>query len=519
MNEVLRKLRDPGWTPGRKDVRPLLDALGPATDDVAEAIVRVLEWVAAASAVEAATATAEGKTRHRFVALLGRVAKREPSAIPALIRELASDDPQSRKSAARALGKLQNAHIEDALLAALAKETRPEVKRAIVEALGRVGGEKSKGALLEAAADEEPLTKTMRARARLMLERTLDRGASDVDRLVVPDQATVVLRCREGLEDLLRTELGERAFSPYSGAVRAPLRRGADELAASRLWTSVTIPIAEGTYEGDVAEAIASRIRAAKDDLLPWTGGRFRFRLGFRDAGHRRAVVFRVAELLGGEAWLRNDPKESPWEIEVVDAPPKLSLVAVAKKLDDTRFAYRVADVPAASHPTIAAALAMVSAAEPNDVVWDPFVGSGLELGERARFGSYRALHGTDLEEGALAAARKNLESAGVQRFTLEKKDARKWIPAEPPTLILTNPPMGRRVQGTSTLDELLAGFLAHAVQVLAPGGRLVWLTPRPKATDAVLKAFRMKRVFRQLVDMGGFTAELQRWEKPKAAR
>ena len=517
MSDVLRKLRDPGWTPGRKDVKPLLEALRETNDDDADAIVRALEGVAPAAAVLGALGA--GKTRHRFVALLGRIAKRDPSAVPPLAAELASDDPQSRKSAARALGKLQNAQIEDPLLEALARESRPEVKRAIVEALGRVGGEKSRAALAALGGDEEALTKTMRARARLMLERTLDRGAGDVDRIVVPHQATVVLRCREGLEDLLRTELGERAFSPGAGMVRAPLRRGADELQASRLWTSVTIPIAEGTYEGDVAEAIASRIRDAKDVLLPWTGGRFRFRLGFRDAGHRRAVVFRVAELLADEAWLRNDPKESPWEIEVVDAPPKLSLVAVAKKLDDARFAYRVADVPAASHPTIAAALALVSAAEPNDVVWDPFVGSGLELVERARFGSYRALHGADLEEGALAAARKNLESAGVARFSLEKKDARKWVPPEPPTLVLTNPPMGRRVQGTSSLDELLGGFLAHAVQVLAPGGRLVWLTPRAKVTDAVLKSFRMKRVFRQLVDMGGFTAELQRWEKPKAAR
>ena len=32
-----------------------------------------------------------------------------------------------------------------------------------------------------------------------------------------------------------------------------------------------------------------------------------------------------------------------------------------------------------------------------NDLVWDPFVGSGTELCERALLGPYRALVGSDL--------------------------------------------------------------------------------------------------------------------------
>ena len=55
--------------------------------------------------------------------------------------------------------------------------------------------------------------------------------------------------------------------------------------------------------------------------------------------------------------------------------------------LPDPRFAYRVAHVPASSHPTLAAALARVAGARPDDVVWDPFVGAATELVERARLG------------------------------------------------------------------------------------------------------------------------------------
>ncbi len=521
MPHVLEKLRDPGWTPGRKDVRPLLEALAGADEEAAEAIVRILAPVAGEPAAREALAAAPEKARPRFVALLGRIAKRDPAAIDALVGALDGTDAPSRKAAARALGKLQDARVEPALLAAFAREARPEVKRALVEALGRAGGEASRAALAAATDDEgDELGKKLRSRAALLLDRTVERTTAGAepdarDAIVVPATATVVLRCREGLEELLRDELGGRAVVATAGAVRTPLRRGADELMASRLWTAVTVPVFEGTYEGDVATAIAERLRAAKASLLAWTGGRFRFRLSFRDAGHRRAVVFRVAELLADEPALRNDPHASPWELEITDRAPALSIVAVAKKLPDPRFAWRVADVPAASHPTLAAALALVGAAEGDDVVWDPFVGSGLELVERARFGGHRVLVGTDLDERALAAARKNLESAGVERFELALGDARSFTPAAAPTLVLTNPPMGRRVQGGS-LDDLLAAFLRHVADVLRPGGRFVWLTPRAKTTDRVLAGLGLERTVRTLVDMGGFTAELQRWDKPK---
>jgi len=75
----------------------------------------------------------------------------------------------------------------------------------------------------------------------------------------------------------------------------------------------------------------------------------------------------------------------------------------------DERFAYRTETVAASSHPTIAAALVRLVPPREDDVVWDPFVGSALELIERARLGPYRALHGTDVDEGALEAARANL--------------------------------------------------------------------------------------------------------------
>ena len=72
---------------------------------------------------------------------------------------------------------------------------------------------------------------------------------------------------------------------------------------------------------------------------------------------------------------------------------------------------------------------------------------------------------------------------------------------------------MGRRVHRGS-LHKLFEALIPKLAEHLAAGGRLVWLSPLPAETRARLSALGLKLVFAQLVDMGGFQAELQRWEK-----
>ena len=195
---------------------------------------------------------------------------------------------------------------------------------------------------------------------------------------------------------------------------------------------------------------------------------------------------------------------------------PRLVRVELVPGLVDPRFAYRTGDVAAASHPTLAAALARVAGVRDDDVVWDPFVGSGLELCERALAGPYRALVGSDLDEAALEAARGNLEAAGVRGATLLRGDASTLAPPGPrPTLIITNPPLGRRVQRSAALAPLLDRFIAHAARLLAPGGRMVWISPFPERTRAAAEARGLRVVRARMVDMGGFTAELEELSKP----
>ena len=75
--------------------------------------------------------------------------------------------------------------------------------------------------------------------------------------------------------------------------------------------------------------------------------------------------------------------------------------------------------------------------------------------------------------------------------------DAAAFVPALPPTLIVTNPPMGRRVQRGSH-GELLDRFLTHAAAVLAPGGALVGAVPDPEGPGRSASASQTKKAYSQ---------------------
>ena len=82
--------------------------------------------------------------------------------------------------------------------------------------------------------------------------------------------------------------------------------------------------------------------------------------------------------------------------------------------------------------------------------------------------------------------------------------------------MILTNPPMGRRLRDPEGVTRLLSDALSQFRRVLAPAGRVVWLCPlfEDGARMAGALGFRVER--RGAVDLGGFSAELQVLEVPR---
>jgi len=520
-------VRDPGFTPRARDLGALVDLLA-VDETVAKHVERAIARIGpgAVEPLVARLESAQPPLRARLVRCLGRpVFAAEPAARAALLGALRDADPKTRRNAAMALGHASGDEVEAALLAAWSADTRPEMRRTIAASLGKVGSARSAALLREAAASDESELARIATRASMMVDRTAtraERGRLEPT-LAPPAPVDVVVLARAGLEGLLAEELaGIAAVSDVravgSGRVRARLAGPLGALFAARTMLGVRFPLpAEwvsdtSSLEEAVARAITSD--AARAVLSTWTVGPMRYRIAWAAGGHRRAVTWNVARAVGARApELVNDPTASLWELVIETRGRSVEASLAPRALDDPRFTWRRGDVPAASHPTIAAALAHLAGGRADDVVWDPFVGSGAELVERALLGPVRELRGTDVDARALDVARENLAAAGFTA-TLERADA---LTAEPRgvTLVITNPPMGRRASRAPGLADTLDQFVAHAASVLVAGGRLVWVAPWPARARAAAGKAGLVLDRALVVDMGGFDAEMQRWTKP----
>ncbi len=528
---LTRALQQKGWQPARSDVEPLFALVAEGDRDAAEAASRALArlGVDAARAAIARFAGSPPVARARLARLIGRVAQAtdDPALADFLVAGIADGDEKTARNAALALGKLgaervAAADVERALLLRWDSAT-PALRRALAEALGKLGGADALSLLSRDHADpgDDAELARLTHEARVKIRRTLGRAdAGGIVEDVAPTSPLAALaHCRDGLTKLLADELaatpgvaGVRILDDETVALtlRAPL---------ASLWSARTMlrfgfPLrARGNdVEAAVVDALASDAAFA---ILPrFTRGPIRYRLEWSDAGHRRALTYRVAAAIASRRpALINDPTATLWEVVVRERGKHFSVELWPRGLPDPRFAYRVAHVPASSHPTLAAALVRVAGARPDDVVWDPFVGAATELVERARLGPVRALLGSDADEDALARARDNLAAARVDA-TLTRADARTFTPPVPPTAIITNPPMGRRVLDRHSTGELFRDFLAHAAALLPRGGRLTWISPRGDETLAVATPLGLRATYRQRVDMAGFWGEIQSFTK-----
>lgn len=525
---LLAAVRDRGFTPRRRDVEALVALLDTDDDDVVDDLQRAV-LAHPDEALDRALerfAGARPPLRGRLVKLVGRLL-----AVPALapraeatwqwvLGRLEDDDPKTRRNAILLLGRLPLPLAEDALLAAWEREERVDHRVSVAQSLGRVGGAKTRSLMQRVSSGDPRLQKAI-DQASLMVERTLHRGAgSAVEPRAVPrTAATVELGCKRGLESLLAAEFdpswGPLVMGP--GRVRVMLSGSLETIFRARLFQTMAFVIAPvpRPADGDVAEAVVSAVLSPGSlrILETFTPRTIRYRIEWAEGGHRRALTWRVVSRIAALCpALVNDPRDSTWEVLVRETPDRVHVLLRPRKLGDPRFGYRRAEVVAASHPTVAAALARVAGVAAEDVVWDPFVGSALELVERGRLGPYARMEGRDLDPAALEAARVNL--TGYTRVSLVQGDALDPAPAGV-SLILTNPPMGHRVGFGQDVGAMLERFVAHAARALVPGGRMVWLSPMdPRVRQAGARA-GLRLAQRQRIDLGGLDVELQRLERP----
>ena len=515
-DERLRaRLREAGYTPGRRDVAPLVAMIGSELEpSLRRALGRGPAAELARALIAALAATDDDGRGAAVMTALGDAASRDGDARAAVLAALDDPRPRTQRAAVIAVGKLGGDDARAALLARWDRgELTPAARRAAADALGKVGGEDARARLSAVTAEDDRELTRRRDRALLISERDADDRASTLalDRAVAMP-VEVIAHCRGGLEPLLAAELHEAGLLPTRigiGQVAAVLYGPLGALASVR--TALTVGIARPLAEA-TAEALADALGDPEvvELLTTWTDGAVRWRLDFERGGHRRALVWAAAAAVRAKApTLQNQPREATWDVIVTADERNLELRPRA--LGATRFPWRVAEIPAASHPTIAAALARVAAPTNGTTAWDPFVGSGGELCELARLTS-GALHGSDLDDRSLAAARENLTAAGaIARTMLVHADALTYTPPRV-DVIITNPPMGMRLRGD--VGALLEAFARRVPERLTPRGRLVWLTPVPQRTGAALIAVGLRRSFARVVDLGGHEVTLERWQR-----
>ena len=440
-----------------------------------------------------------------------------------------------RRYAMTALPKIGAGPKDEAELLSLLKTTSVErEKKFVAETLHKIGG-KATLAVLDRLGGPRLHTE-QKVRANVLREESpsairLDGPLTDYSGL------TIHLRSRRGLEEIVGQEVAETArgkfqvvtVRPGLVAVRpvAPFSLG--DLYALRCFGTLGVvlgevgPLKDGAdpAEADPAlDAYAETITSplARRVFAAFTEGAVRYRLEFVAKGHQRGAVRRIAERAYAlDPTILNDARHAPWAIDIHPGSDGKEVVELRPRITpDPRLWFRQQDVPAASHPPLAACMARLGRQEGDDMVWDPFCGSGLELIERSLLDGARKVFGTDRSEEAIAIAKANFAAANLPEVAAtfihcDFRDFGKAAGVAPNSLslIITNPPLGMRVR-IPNLHELMADLFAVAATMLRPGGRLVFANPlRVEPADA-----RLQRESRRVVDMGGFDCRLEVYVK-----
>jgi len=458
-----------------------------------------------------------------------RTAEQKASARAWLTRLLHDPQEKIRRYAMAALPKLGAGRSEEAeLLALLRTTTAVREQKFLGRALDKIGGT----ATLDVVAGAPGVLPQTEQKVKASVARRQSPSTVRLDCVVSRFTGLRIhLRCRRGLETIVRDEVQER-IGPRGQFRLAEVRSGLvalvpavpfalADLYALRCFGTVNFVL--GTVS-DADPAISHETLAAviaspltRDLLATLTEGALRYRLEFVDKGHQRGAVRLVTNrtyALCPE--LLNDARSAPWAIDVHPAGRGSSVELRPRLSPDPRFYYRQDNIPAASHPPLAACMARLAGRVSGEIVWDPFCGSGLELIESALLGGVQALYGTDLSPEAVAIAETNLAAAklpAVQaKFVCGDFRDYATVPGLGPrsvTLMITNPPMGRRLR-IPNLRGLLADLFAVAAAALKPGGRLVFANPlriEPREPSLRLQ-------FRQVVDLGGFDCRLEKYIK-----
>ncbi len=421
------------------------------------------------------------------------------------LRALVQDPEEKiRRYAMAALPKLGSGEAEEKQLLTLANQA-VSVKETqfLAKTLERIGGSETLNAALSAL--PHPLAINPQRLQANIARRQGEDGISMEALLPVFEGLRIALDCRKGVEHFLFDELESsdslksifKIHAVRSGWVELRPKRSfsLNQLYALRCFSAVVFllpdlpplprpgaPLDETALAGVISSNLSTHI------LGHLSQGAARYRLEFDSRGADPALIQRISETAFKRCpLLLNDSREAPWEIRIHESPNGVYTELHPKLRPDPRFAYRRGDVPAASHPPLAAALARVAGIGTfhTERIWDPFCGSGLELAECLLISKESAVFGTDLSAKAIEVAQANVQavtgkssaSAAGQFRQCDFREGPAKLGLRDLTLLITNPPLGKRVP-VADLEIMVEGVFKLANELLQKGGRLVFVNP-----------------------------------------
>lgn len=454
----------------------------------------------------------------------------EKELLQSWLLELLHDPVEKvRRYAMTALPKIgPGTQAETALLSLLEKTTETREKASLSKTLDKIGG---LATLAHLQTKDLFSTQTEQKVKASIIRNESPHSVTMTQQLEDISELTLHFRCRRGLENFLADELKSNPITKNklqislikpALVIATPTQPfSLSDLYSLRCFKTVGFVLGSVTYKNSevnpttLAELISSKL--SQRLFSSFNQGVGRYRLELLSMGAQRSKI-RIAV---NEAYrlcpdILNDSRQSSWSIDVFSQKQGGSVELRPRLSPDPRFYYRVQDIPAASHPPLAASMVRLAGLASNEVVWDPFCGSGIELIERALQGGVSHLYGTDLSPEAITISQLNLAAAKIPPIssTFECCDFRDFAHTQnfqnqPVSLILTNPPMGRRIP-IPNLQQLIQDLFIVSINVLKPGGRLVFVNPlkiEPNHRSLV-------REYRQSIDLGGFDAHLELYRK-----
>lgn len=422
--------------------------------------------------------------------------------MPVFYRSLGDEDPKVRKNTIIVLGAANEDSIPY-LLDALEREKVDWIRPSIILSLGSVGNASVLNYLNGYNPRDEAETEALRkAVDHLTLN---DKKSVFRQKLVKP--ANIELWTAKGLEDILLQKIKKRFsiedIKASDGMIkmRLPESFNINDLFSIRCFSEILFPI--GSYKIDDESTIAENAKTLFDQIdlykllsefhenVPST---FRYRLELRYSGKRhidrRQIINSLIDKISNDNHnLINSAGNYDVELRFMIAGDTVRVLLKPYTIIDTRFKYRIKDVPASINPAVASGI--LSKAEEyfrNDAdVLDPFCGSSTMLIERARISPYGSLTGCDIAKRAIISSEENMKAAGLN-IKLIHDDMRNINKSKKYAEVISNMPFGLRVGSHKENMRLYNDFIKLLPDIMEYNGYAVLFT---QEIDLMMKALK----------------------------